>query len=57
MVGNAQADYMINGQFLQNLDYPSTTSEITYKLQCKRSGTGTLAVWSGSNISVMEVEL
>ena len=55
MVGNAQADYMIAGQLLQNLDYPSTTSEITYKLQCRRSGTGTLAVWAGSNISVMEV--
>ena len=55
MVGNAQADYMIAGQLLQNLDYPSTTSEITYKLQCKKSGTGTLAVWAGSNISVMEI--
>ena len=55
MVGNAQADYMIAGQFLQNLDSPSTTSAITYKLQCKRSGTGTQNVWAGSNICVMEV--
>ena len=55
MVGNAQADYMIAGQLLQNLDSPSTTSAITYKLQCKRTGTGTQSVWAGSNICVMEV--
>lgn len=54
-VGNGQADHMIAGQFLQNLDSPSTTSAITYKLQCKRSGTGTLYAWAGSNIAVMEV--
>ena len=55
MVGNGQADYMIAGQFLQNLDSPSTTSAITYKFQVRRSGTGTLYAFAGSNISVMEV--
>jgi len=53
--GGPQVDYMIAGQFLQNLDYPSTTSEITYKLQTRTGGSGTLSVWAGSNISVMEV--
>ena len=56
-VGNGETDYMIAGQFLQNLDSPSTTSAITYKLQVRKgSGSGQVSFWAGSNITVMEVE-
>ena len=54
-IGNGQADYMTASQFLQNLDSPSTTSAITYKLQTRKNGSGTLYVYAGSNICVMEV--
>ena len=54
-VGGGEIDYMIAGQFLQNLDSPSTTNQITYKLQVKRGGGGTTSVWAGSNIILQEV--
>ena len=54
-VGGGEIDYMIAGQFLQNLDSPSSTSQLTYKLQVKRTGGGTASVWAGSNICLMEV--
>jgi len=52
----AGSTYMIAGQHLLHQDSPSTTNQITYKLQIKRgSANGRVSVWSGSGIILQEV--
>ena len=52
----AGSTYMIAGQYLTHQDSPSTTSQITYKLQIKRgSSNGRVSIWSGSGIILQEV--
>ena len=55
MIGAGNTDYMIAGQFLLHLDSPSTTNQITYKLQVRTGGAGTLACWAGSGLVLQEV--
>ena len=55
MIGAGNTDYMIAGQFLQHQDSPSTTNQITYKLQVRTGGAGTLSCWAGSGIVLQEV--
>ena len=55
MIGAGNTDYMIAGQFLLHQDSPSTTSQITYKLQVRTGGAGTLSCWAGSGIVLQEV--
>jgi len=55
MIGAGNTDYLIAGQFLLHQDSPSTTNQITYKLQVRTGGAGTLAIWAGSGIILQEV--
>ena len=55
MIGAGNTDYLIAGQFLLHQDSPSTTDQITYKLQVRTGGAGTLSCWAGSGITLQEV--
>jgi len=55
MIGAGNTDYLIAGQFLLHQDSPSTTSQITYKLQVRTGGAGTLSCWAGSGLVLQEV--
>jgi len=52
----AGSTYMIAGQYLTHQDSPSTTNQLTYKLQIRRgTANGRVSVWSGSGIILQEV--
>ena len=52
----AGSTYMIAGQYLTHQDSPSTTNQVTYKLQIKRgTANGRVSVWGGSGIILQEV--